>query len=75
MRKIRINTQPWEKYVQTEKKKDYLLVVCKYKRRMERVEGRYVPKENAEIYTINTPTKTRKKLNSIFFSLASRHRE
>ena len=36
------------------------MVVCKYKR-IERVDGTDTPAENAEIYAINTPTKTREK--------------
>ena len=44
-------------------------MVCKYKRKIERVEGTDSSTENAEIYVNHTPNKTREKikLNRIFF--------
>ena len=44
---------------------------CIYKRRIEIVDGTDSPKENAKMYAINTPTKTREKvkMNGLFFHM------
>ena len=36
-------------------KKDHFKVVCKYKRKIKRIESTDTQKENAKIYSINTP--------------------
>ena len=74
---IRINTLPWERYFLTTKRKIIFGWYAGTKRRIERIEDTGPPTENANIYAINTMTKTREKikLNGIFFSHASRHWE
>ena len=69
MREIKINVPPWEKYIQITKTITHFLGACKYKRRKEKIEGTDPPTENAEIYAIYTPTKTRKNLNGRFYHM------